>query len=150
MTKTCKACSTEKPTSEFYAQPRSRDGLGSNCKACALEYSKQFRKNNPLKVRIYDRDRQRRLRSTPEGRAIINAKRKAQYWRSPEKTSARWKVKRALRIGTLTKGPCSVCGAQVNVQAHHRDYFKPLEVEWMCEEHHRQIHGKKVLENQTA
>ena len=44
-----------------------------------------------------------------------------------------------VRRGKLVRQPCRVCGSKI-VQAHHRDYNKPLEVEWVCAEHHRAIH----------
>ena len=30
------------------------------------------------------------------------------------------------------KTECERCGSNIKVQAHHRDYSKPLEVEWIC------------------
>jgi len=55
-----------------------------------------------------------------------------------EKTNqafAREQVRNAVRSGRLKPGPCRVCGAQ-ETQAHHEDYAKPLEVEWLCPLHH--------------
>lgn len=51
------------------------------------------------------------------------------------KDRAREAVYRALRSGKLKRRACG-CGA-TDVQAHHRDYSKPLEVEWYC----RPCHG---------
>lgn len=48
-------------------------------------------------------------------------------------------VQEALASGELIKGLCSVCQA-VDVVGHHRDYDKPLEVEWLCREHHMDEH----------
>jgi len=63
-------------------------------------------------------------------------------WRAlhPEQHRAQEAVRRALRAGKLTKAPCW-CG-EVNVEAHHPDYDKPLEVAWLCQEHHGQITRK--------
>lgn len=147
MTKICKKCSIEKPLSEFYTQPKSKDRVAPNCKACALDYQKQRSKANPLQRRIYDRERQRKLRSTQEGRSKIAAIRRESYHRNPQKTKARYQVKHAIKTGKLIKGPCSVCGVTEKVHGHHSDYSKPLEVQWLCEEHHQRLHGKKVCEN---
>jgi ribosomal protein L15E len=32
-----------------------------------------------------------------------------------------------------------VCGAKKSV-AHHEDYKKPLDVIWLCQEHHKAVH----------
>lgn len=42
--------------------------------------------------------------------------------------------------GTLKRGRCW-CGRLG--QAHHRDYSKPVEVEWLCHRHHLEVHGKE-------
>ncbi len=31
---------------------------------------------------------------------------------------------------------CSDCG-ETKVEAHHEDYSKPLDVEWLCKKHHK-------------
>ena len=41
--------------------------------------------------------------------------------------------------GTLVKAPCEVCGS-LEVEKHHDDYDKPLEVRWLCREHHLEHH----------
>lgn len=45
-----------------------------------------------------------------------------------------------LRRGKITKGNCSVCNSSDNVEAHHEDYSKPLEVTWLCRLHHLEHH----------
>ena len=44
-----------------------------------------------------------------------------------------------LRRGKLEKSPCK-CG-NINVEAHHEDYSKPLEVIWLCRECHLEHHS---------
>ena len=39
-----------------------------------------------------------------------------------------------IKRGKVKKLPCRVCG-EINSQAHHSDYSKPLEVEWYCRVH---------------
>ena len=58
--------------------------------------------------------------------------------RHPQKIKARQIAETALRRGKITKKPCSVCGA-INSQMHHKDYSKPLYVEFLCPEHHREV-----------
>lgn len=50
-------------------------------------------------------------------------------------------VAEALRTGRLRRGKCH-CGS-LRVEAHHPDYSKPLEVEWVCRKHHRAIHAEQ-------
>jgi hypothetical protein len=52
------------------------------------------------------------------------------------KNSARAKVYRAIRKGELIPQPCEICGKLDNIESHHWDYLKPLEVQWLCKEHH--------------
>jgi len=58
--------------------------------------------------------------------------------RYPERVKAREICYEAIRTGKLKKEPCELCGEE-NVQAHHEDYSKPLEVRWLCPDCHRTI-----------
>lgn len=62
-----------------------------------------------------------------------------QIERYPERVAARNEVRKALRNGTLKKEPCSHCGS-IEVEAHHEDYSKPLEVIWWCQKYHDFYH----------
>lgn len=57
------------------------------------------------------------------------------------KSAARRKVRTELKQGRLVKQPCVVCG-DAEVEAHHEDYAKPLEVVWLCRDHHAWVHRK--------
>ncbi len=59
----------------------------------------------------------------------------------PEKYKARSMVRNAVGLGKLNKEPCEVCGV-VNVEAHHDDYSKPLEVRWFCHQHHCELEAE--------
>jgi hypothetical protein len=37
--------------------------------------------------------------------------------------------------GKLSPQPCEVCGS-LEVEMHHDDYSKPLQVRWFCRPHH--------------
>lgn len=51
----------------------------------------------------------------------------------PEKIRAHVAVRRALKRGDLTRpNKCSRCGNVGDIEGHHRDYDKPLDVEWLC------------------
>lgn len=59
------------------------------------------------------------------------------------KCRARYEVRKALRNGILKKKPCEVCGNPV-VEAHHNDYEKPLDVQWLCRECHDDVHAGRL------
>lgn len=55
-------------------------------------------------------------------------------------------VRRAIKIGVLVRpSACARCGApdrkgadgRSTIQAHHADYSRPLDVEWICSKCHR-------------
>lgn len=56
------------------------------------------------------------------------------------KRAARRKVATEIEAGRLHRKPCEVCGAQRS-DAHHDDYTKPLEVNWLCHSHHMLRHA---------
>lgn len=92
--------------------------------------------------RCHERPRQARHRYCRECK---NAHQRA--WRrthplNPEqrrKDIARSFVSVALSRGRLARQPCRDCGA-TPAEAHHKDYAKPLEVEWLCRPCHRAHH----------
>lgn len=63
-------------------------------------------------------------------------------WRrqNPEKYLAHVAVQRALMNGQLVKSSCEICG-NLAVDAHHSDYSRPLEVRWLCRQHHVRLHA---------
>ena len=54
---------------------------------------------------------------------------------------AREAVGNALKYGKLIRQPCETCGA-AKVHAHHADYERPLDVQWLCPKHHMQLHAR--------
>lgn len=145
--KTCKDCLVSKCEDEFYY------GQGA-CKECRRA---AVRRNRALRIghyKAYERGRAsaphrvsavKAYAKTDAGKAAaIRAKRK-QIAKHPEKRRARVAVGNAVRDGRLKRGPCS-CGS-AKTQAHHHDYSKPLEVEWLCSRCHRDRHREQ--ERQT-
>ena len=67
--------------------------------------------------------------------------------RNPEKRKAHRAVERALKTSKLVRPDvCEECGrydgwngqSLPRIEAHHLDYSKPLEVEWLCKECHEE------------
>lgn len=86
-----------------------------------LKKAREWARNNPDKVR--DAARRRRVNHY----LVVRAREQLQW---------------AVRCGRLVRRPCEGCGADENVQGHHDDYSKPLEVRWLCQKchdaHHRE------------
>ncbi len=70
---------------------------------------------------------------------------KIQKERYPERINAREIVNRAIKSGKLIPlNLCDECGEynlKKDIEAHHEDYDKPLEVIWLCKDCHRERHG---------
>jgi len=151
-TKVCFKCGRRKVMEEFYKHSGMADGHLGKCKGCTKEDVNVHRVNNLEKVLQYDRDR---YRNDP-GRRERSEASMARAWaadperyrsykrdwraRNKDKVNAQNKVARAIKVGTLTRGPCEKCGAKA--QAHHDDYTKPLDVRWLCPKHHGEHHRK--------
>lgn len=144
--RTCKVCSVEKPLGEFpvYAV-RVKTGHRRVCKLCwNAKWSGTVQKHN---ARYYHenksgyRDRQKARTAARHPReSREHAARNARYsHRHPERAAAKQAVTLALRAGRLTRLPCQVCDA-AKAQAHHDDYTRPLEVIWLCVDHHGERH----------
>ena len=48
-----------------------------------------------------------------------------------------------IKRGVINKQPCIICN-NMNTEAHHEDYTKPLNVIWMCRECHL-LHHKNII-----
>lgn len=116
---------------------------------------------------VRKRDTAWRLRRKESGRPVISKKMPREYHRQYEslyfksehnrarrnilakkyredpelrgRYDARWKVRVALKSGALVKMPCESCG-KTQVQAHHDDYNKPIDVRWLCVRCHSEWH----------
>lgn len=73
-----------------------------------------------------------------ERRRIVNEKYQNDFAFKLKKL-ARDAVQKALKEKVLIKQPCIKCG-ETNVDAHHNDYMKPLDVIWLCRKHHMEHH----------
>lgn len=149
ITKFCSTCQQDKLVSEFGKRAASLDGLAAKCKDCQRAYDKA-RANNPDRVAAREayaktnagrEARRRAQRKYAEGHRQEATERCRDYRANNKKKSRSHDlVAYAIRIGTLIKQPCEVCGEDSHV-AHHDDYDKPLEIRWLCATHHREWHS---------
>ncbi len=165
--KNCFKCGEIKPLSEFYKHKAMKDGHVNKCKECNKVDVRENRGDNIERIREYDRmrnktperrERDRIRNKTPERRAWKRANSK-ERGKNPEvramraestrknraknkgSTRAHSAVIRAIKKGTLIRPViCSRCPATENIQAHHDDHEKPLDVMWLCPICHAQRH----------
>ncbi len=114
----CRLCGQEKLLLEYYRRSEGRRAYVKNCKACVNGLNR---------------------RSTREQRNERKQRYRAKY---PEKLKAQYRLRYAVKMGRVQKpSACSDCGRTgVVICGHHRDYGKPLEVEWYCYRCHRRLH----------
>lgn len=66
-------------------------------------------------------------------------------WRKqyPGRREAHQKVANALKYGELIRpNICERCGMATYTYAHHEDYRKPLQVQWLCDSCHAKRHAE--------
>lgn len=152
--KKCNKCGSEKDLSCFYKT--SNGALSNTCKECAKLDSRNNRKNNIDYYRAFDKKRSSNpdrvsarasYSKTDNGIASMSKSRKKYITNNPDKRKAHIAVGNAVRDGFLIKKPCFSCGSSINVQAHHEDYSKPLDVVWLCVKCHRAEHGQEARYN---
>lgn len=137
--KTCFKCQQTLPLIEFYPHTRMKDGHLNKCRACA-------RKDAHLRMG--------KIMSDPSFQAMERERHrnKAAIYRAANdiRLAARARVQKAVRNKILIPLPCEICGAN-KTEAHHDDYQKPLDVRWLCREHHKQLHmdEKKLTDLKT-
>jgi len=154
--KRCFKCEEIKSLADYYAHPKMKDGHLGKCKVCTKNSSStNYHKKilNPYwKIKEQVRNRKRRTIWRQDHKASYDPV-SAKKWRllNPKKEYAKSQISYALKTKKLTKEPCKECGTIKDVQGHHPDYDKPLEVIWLCREHHHKLHVKLreiiILEN---
>lgn len=128
--KKCFKCGEEQPLSEYYKHRQMGDGYLGKCKTCTKQDVSENREKKIEYYRAYDRERGNR--QTPEYFKEYREK-------SPNQVRAQRKVAYEVRAGNLSAKCCESCGAG-NTHAHHPDYLKPLDIQWLCAACHRQWH----------
>lgn len=88
-------------------------------------------------------DANRKRQRTPEGAANHLRANQLYRHRNRDKFLAHSAINRAVSRGKLKPWPvCAVpeC-CDTKVHGHHADYNAPLDVTWLCDPHHKQVHA---------
>lgn len=131
MAKKCTKCGGPGP---FHKNKASPDGLHPWCKSC--RHSSYMSRQEAYVAASRSRyaansDGIREHNSSPERRAVRAATMCLYRARNTDKVRARNLLNSAIRAGNIKRQPCEKCGCK-RTSAHHADYSKPLEVQWLC------------------
>lgn len=137
--KPCIECGRELPKSEFYQHAMMDDGHLNKCKGCVREYQRQ---------RHHEKMQDPEWRERERERSREKFARLGDTWAKtdPVKKAANTAVGSAVKRGDLIPADaCEDCGhdfSEFRREAHHEDYDKPLDVEWLCSLCHGKRHRK--------
>lgn len=164
--KFCPKCKENKPMSDFGSSSKSTDGHRCRCRKCESVASLKYYHNNRSKcaathqkwvdnnkdsIRLYSKkyheDHVEEI-AEYEKEKLNCPKVKEQYQEyaaryrenNPKKVKAHNAATIALRKGELIKQDCEDCFSDTNIDMHHEDYDKPLDVVWLCRKCHTRRH----------
>jgi len=162
--KKCFKCGRVMPIDNFYRHQQMADGQLNKCKECSkkdvlenrakrIDYYKEFdRKRADLPKRVKARkEYAKKMKDDPVFKASVYTSTKKYRENNPEKYKAHSKVNNSSGDKKIEKPElCSVCGKKKNLEGHHYDYSKPLDVVWVCHTCHIKIHKDlRELERQS-
>lgn len=133
-TQECFKCRKVLSLSEFYKHPKMANGHLGKCKECTGMDVQEHRRDNVEKIRAYDR---RRAKFKCKDKVLAAQRRRRKQ--HPEKNNARQQAERAVKAGKIARRPCYFCDSSDRVEMHHPDYFRPLQVYWLCCLCHRKL-----------
>jgi len=125
----CQTCKTKTCDAILIGVTKRKDGTEKErfmCNPCNAKRRKKYYAKNKEKCR-----------------AILNKS----ISKHKLKQSARKKVRYAIKTGVLVKlNHCESCGESGQLDGHHEDYSKPLEVLWLCRTCHAKTHNERKTE----
>jgi translation elongation factor EF-G len=102
-----------------------------------LEYMRNYYAENKEELR----EKSKEYRSSNREKSNERYKKYSATEEGTIKNKARKKIKTALRNGSMVRpNVCESCGKELFVEAHHEDYSKPLDVNWLCKSCHWEHH----------
>lgn len=140
----CNICGDAKPPEAFYA------GVKARCKEC---HKAAMRANRAEKIdyyRAYDRSRNDEPKRVAARKAYAEAVKtdpakrryqneRAAFWRDRNMVKRRAHIMtgNAIKYGRLVRPDvCERCGVVGRVEAHHENYYRPMDVTWLCDPCH--------------
>jgi hypothetical protein len=146
-TNVCKACAKLHYKDKHYKEhrdeylDRSRKQKEENHEEY-LEYLRNYYHENKEELR----KKQNTYREQNQEKANERSRVYRQTQEGSMKEKARDKIQKALRKGTLVRPSyCEDCKQELFVEAHHEDYSKPLDVQWLCKECHWKRHSTRSV-----
>ena len=152
--KTCRHCGTM-----FSPTPHQIKKSDYLCAFCRLRYDRDYRQHrresgNRVISGQMSRDWQREYECQYVKRPGIHKRLAANQKRYREDPAlrprhrARSLLNRAVASNRIKKQPCVACG-NLKVDAHHQDYQKPLDVQWLCRPCHAKQHHRAKAKGVT-
>ena len=144
----CNFCN-ESDESMFYVSNKTK------CKKCIKECVNKRRIEKSEYIKEYDRNRKnakerielnknrldRYKLEKPEKYNLYISQKNEWSKRNKNKRNAHLKVQRALFNGIIKRPEnCEECNCDKELEAHHEDYDKPLDVKWLCIKCHNKRH----------
>ena len=102
------------------------------------KYAKRKLKDSGIKKKT------KKARDPEDDRKRRALQQRKHYANNQEKCKARYILRHAINYHKTLKREDCHCG-KIG-EAHHPDYSKPLEVEWLCRKHHMEKHRKTYVE----
>jgi len=157
--KVCSACKIEKNESEFCKNKERKDGLNHQCREClSIRKKKSYKPEKYQTEEFKEKNRknsEKFRRENPEKASIQsrkwsekNREKRRQYQEKSrknnlEKRAVNEHLKRYVKKGLIERGSmCQDCNKEGKMEAHHIDYSKPLEVQWLCRRCHMKRHRR--------
>jgi hypothetical protein len=136
--KLCHKCGILKAIDEFACNRSRKGGRQVYCRKCQNGIAQAWADNHRS---VRRRHQQVYSKRNPDARAETMRRSKE---RCAKSHAAKRAVRDAVRSGVLIPEPCGYngCGS-LDVEGHHHDYDKPLDVWWRCPEHHRPIYHRR-------
>ena len=141
LVKECRDCGKEKDISFFSINRSKDDGKDIYCRECLSARRKaKYWEGRPIKEKNKTEDMAAYMREWHAKHPGYRTRKKAEWLeRNKERRLSTHRYKEAKKTGKLEKLPCIVCGS-LEVEGHHPDYDQPLQVVWLCKDHHREVH----------
>ena len=111
---------------KFGAKRRAKPGFREKARAIEKRYEEKVKRDPVKKARRAEL--MRSYRADPQLKV---------------KHRAREELNRAVKCGRVNKSPCLGC-KNPEVEGHHEDYSRPLDVIWLCKKCHTAMHRARA------